>query len=151
MPPCPAAGSKETLLTYAALLPVAGGVVIATGAEPSFHILGFVACLLATAGRALKSVVQVSDLPYSNMRRQPQPAVITAVATAAAAVCVLEALAPATMDATAADQKHVWSSSWFAARLPPAVTPAYSPSHPAAPAATTAECREVFVSHNCVP
>jgi drug/metabolite transporter (DMT)-like permease len=71
MSSCAAAGSKETLLTYAALLPVAGGVVIATGAEPSFHILGFVACLLATAGRALKSVVQVSDHACSMCKTSP--------------------------------------------------------------------------------
>ncbi len=34
------------------------GVLVASGGEPSFHLFGFVACVLATAGRALKSVVQ---------------------------------------------------------------------------------------------
>jgi hypothetical protein len=45
-------------LTYLTLAPVVGGVIVASGAEPSFHLLGFVACVSATAGRALKSVVQ---------------------------------------------------------------------------------------------
>jgi hypothetical protein len=44
--------------TYAALIPIVGGVVIASGGEPLFHSLGFIFCLAATAGRALKSVVQ---------------------------------------------------------------------------------------------
>lgn len=51
-------GVVETRLTYLTLLPVAGGVVIATGGEPLFNIIGFVAAVLATAGRALKTVVQ---------------------------------------------------------------------------------------------
>lgn len=34
------------------------GVIIATGGEPLFNVIGFTACLIATAGRALKSVVQ---------------------------------------------------------------------------------------------
>jgi drug/metabolite transporter (DMT)-like permease len=33
-------------------------VVIASGGEPLFHTLGLMFCLLATAGRALKSVIQ---------------------------------------------------------------------------------------------
>jgi hypothetical protein len=33
-------------------------VVIASGGEPLFHTLGLVFCLLATAGRALKTVVR---------------------------------------------------------------------------------------------
>jgi drug/metabolite transporter (DMT)-like permease len=53
------AGNREAGITYLTLIPIAGGVVIASGGEPLFHLLGFVACLLATSGRALKSVVQV--------------------------------------------------------------------------------------------
>lgn len=54
-----AAGIKEARQTYLALVPVVGGIVMATLNEPSFHLLGFLACTSATAGRALKSVVQV--------------------------------------------------------------------------------------------
>jgi hypothetical protein len=54
------AGTREAGITYLTLIPIAGGVVVASGGEPLFHLLGFVACLLATSGRALKSVVQVS-------------------------------------------------------------------------------------------
>lgn len=54
------AGNREAGITYLTLIPIAGGVIIATGGEPSFHLFGFAACLLATSGRALKSVVQVS-------------------------------------------------------------------------------------------
>lgn len=54
-----AAGSRESVLTYFTLLPIAGGVVIASGGEPLFNLLGFMACIIATCCRALKSVVQV--------------------------------------------------------------------------------------------
>lgn len=56
------AGIREARRTYLALIPVVGGIVIATFNEPSFHLLGFLACISATAGRALKSVVQVCVL-----------------------------------------------------------------------------------------
>lgn len=51
-------GIREIALTYATLIPIATGVVVASGGEPLFHLLGFFCCVLATAGRALKSVVQ---------------------------------------------------------------------------------------------
>eukprot|EP00878_Enallax_costatus_P016147 GHUV01016936.1.p1 GENE.GHUV01016936.1~~GHUV01016936.1.p1 ORF type:complete len:206 (+),score=54.76 GHUV01016936.1:354-971(+) len=54
-------GARESGLTYLTLVPIAGGVVIASGGEPLFNLIGFSACLLATSGRALKSVVQVSN------------------------------------------------------------------------------------------
>lgn len=49
---------RESWLTYLTLLPVVTGVVIASGGEPSFHMYGFIMCILATAARALKSVLQ---------------------------------------------------------------------------------------------
>ncbi|KNA06109.1 hypothetical protein SOVF_184070 [Spinacia oleracea] len=49
---------REAWLTYATLIPVVTGVVIASGGEPSFHLFGFLMCVAATAARALKSVVQ---------------------------------------------------------------------------------------------
>ncbi|XP_047095680.1 probable sugar phosphate/phosphate translocator At3g11320 [Lolium rigidum] len=52
------AARREAGATYAALVPVVAGVVIATGGEPSFHLFGFVMCVGATAGRALKTVLQ---------------------------------------------------------------------------------------------
>jgi drug/metabolite transporter (DMT)-like permease len=51
-------GSKENWLTYATLIPVMGGIAIASGAELDFHMVGFLLATGATAGRALKSVVQ---------------------------------------------------------------------------------------------
>lgn len=51
-------GTRENLITYMTLIPIVGGIAIASGGEPMFHILGFTFCLLATAGRALKSVAQ---------------------------------------------------------------------------------------------
>lgn len=51
-------GKRETLWTYAALIPVVGGVILASKGEPQFHSIGFLCCALATVGRALKSVVQ---------------------------------------------------------------------------------------------
>jgi len=57
-----AAGVRESVLTYFTLVPIAGGVVIASGGEPLFNLLGFMACIIATCCRALKSVVQVRAL-----------------------------------------------------------------------------------------
>ncbi|KAJ7566755.1 hypothetical protein O6H91_02G116900 [Diphasiastrum complanatum] len=48
----------EAWLTYATLVPVVTGVIIASGGEPSFHLYGFIMCIAATAARALKSVLQ---------------------------------------------------------------------------------------------
>lgn len=48
----------EAPIVYFALLPVVVGIVIATGAEPSFNMVGFTAVIIATAMRALKSVLQ---------------------------------------------------------------------------------------------
>ncbi|KAL3531736.1 hypothetical protein ACH5RR_005257 [Cinchona calisaya] len=49
---------REAWLTYVTLVPVVAGVVIASGGEPSFHLFGFIMCVVATAARALKSVLQ---------------------------------------------------------------------------------------------
>lgn len=49
---------REAWVTYACLVPVVAGVVIASGGEPSFHLYGFIMCISATAARALKSVLQ---------------------------------------------------------------------------------------------
>lgn len=49
---------REPRAVYLSLVPVVVGIVIASGAEPSFEIVGFLACVTATAGRALKSVLQ---------------------------------------------------------------------------------------------
>ncbi|KAK7396223.1 hypothetical protein VNO78_17075 [Psophocarpus tetragonolobus] len=49
---------REAWVTYAALVPVVAGVVIASGGEPGFHLFGFIMCLSATAARAFKSVLQ---------------------------------------------------------------------------------------------
>eukprot|EP00798_Chlamydomonas_sp_ICE-L_P023644 gene23644-9173_t len=51
-------GSREHWTTYLTLIPIASGVVITSGGEPLFHLFGFMLCLLATSGRALKTVVQ---------------------------------------------------------------------------------------------
>ncbi|XP_047962632.1 UDP-URONIC ACID TRANSPORTER 1-like [Salvia hispanica] len=49
---------REAWATYACLIPVVAGVVIASGGEPSFHLYGFIMCISATAARAFKSVLQ---------------------------------------------------------------------------------------------
>jgi drug/metabolite transporter (DMT)-like permease len=49
---------KETGEVYVTLLPIVLGIVLASRAEPSFHLTGFVACISATFSRALKSVLQ---------------------------------------------------------------------------------------------
>ena len=52
-------GSRETVMTYSTLIPLMLGIVINTGFEPSFNLIGFTACMTATGARALKSVMQV--------------------------------------------------------------------------------------------
>jgi drug/metabolite transporter (DMT)-like permease len=49
---------REDWLVYGALIPVVTSVMIASGGEPSFHLYGFAMCIMATAARPLKSVVQ---------------------------------------------------------------------------------------------
>ncbi|XP_074584335.1 putative sugar phosphate/phosphate translocator At3g11320 [Curcuma longa] len=49
---------QESWITYATLIPVVMGVIIASGGEPSFHLFGFIICIGATAARALKTVLQ---------------------------------------------------------------------------------------------
>eukprot|EP00249_Psilotum_nudum_P004993 c18485_g1_i1 orf=174-1166(-) len=49
---------REYWVTYATLIPVVSGVIIASGGEPGFHFYGFIMCVGATAARALKSVLQ---------------------------------------------------------------------------------------------
>ncbi|MED6196114.1 hypothetical protein PIB30_044241 [Stylosanthes scabra] len=49
---------REAWVTYYTLLPVVGGVIIATGGERSFHLFGFLICVSSTAARAFKSVLQ---------------------------------------------------------------------------------------------
>mmetsp|Transcript_26790 Transcript_26790/g.68228 ORF Transcript_26790/g.68228 Transcript_26790/m.68228 type:complete len:345 (+) Transcript_26790:130-1164(+) len=51
-------GVRENYLTYASLVPIMGGIAIASGGEIDFHLLGFLLCMAATAGRALKTVIQ---------------------------------------------------------------------------------------------
>ena len=51
-------GKVEHWVTYATLVPVIAGIVLATSVELSFHTGGFTAALLATSARALKTVVQ---------------------------------------------------------------------------------------------
>lgn len=48
----------ESRAVYWTLVPVVLGICIASGFEPSFNMFGFTCCLLATAGRAFKSVLQ---------------------------------------------------------------------------------------------
>ena len=49
---------RETMETYAMLVPVVFGIVVASGSEPMFVLSGFIACMSATAARAFKSVLQ---------------------------------------------------------------------------------------------
>ncbi|PIA53647.1 hypothetical protein AQUCO_00900310v1 [Aquilegia coerulea] len=61
---------REAWVTYAALVPVVTGVVIASGGEPSFNLFGFIMCISATAARAFKSVLQGILLSSEGNMRQ---------------------------------------------------------------------------------
>lgn len=69
--------ARESSRTYAALLPVVIGIVIATGAEPSFNLAGFGAAVTATGARAFKSVLQVSCPLQSNSSLSYNPSTHT--------------------------------------------------------------------------
>jgi hypothetical protein len=68
-PPPP--GTRESRGTYLTLVPIVVGVVLASGGEPEFHLIGFLACLAAAAARALKSVVQAMLLSDANEKLDP--------------------------------------------------------------------------------
>lgn len=51
-------GQMEHHWTYCTLVPIIGGVVVASGVEPDFHIFGSAICLLGAAFRGLRSVLQ---------------------------------------------------------------------------------------------
>lgn len=51
-------GEIESRSVYLTLAPIIAGIVLASGAEPMFHMVGFLAAFSAVAGRALKSVLQ---------------------------------------------------------------------------------------------
>ena len=59
---------KETSEVYVTLLPIVLGIVLASKAEPLFHLTGFIACFSATFSRALKSVLQGLLLTNENER-----------------------------------------------------------------------------------
>ena len=59
-------GAREPAAVYATLLPVVGGVVLATGFEPSFDAVGFGTAVAATAAPSLKAVLQGALLSSSD-------------------------------------------------------------------------------------
>lgn len=52
-------GTVEQPQTYATLIPIMVGIVMAAGYEPALSTFGFMACLGASVARALKAVLQV--------------------------------------------------------------------------------------------
>ena len=64
-------GHTETHRVCLALVPVVLGIVITSGFEPSFHIIGLLFLLSSTAARAYKSLLQVwlpADLPTPSLQ-----------------------------------------------------------------------------------
>eukprot|EP00884_Botryococcus_braunii_P000252 jgi/Botrbrau1/10227/Bobra.0362s0017.1 len=59
---------QETAGVYLTLVPVVAGIVIATGFEPSFNLIGFSLAVFSTASRALKSVLQAKLLSDQSER-----------------------------------------------------------------------------------
>ena len=55
-------GTLEKATTYAALIPVMLGIVMATGNEISFSAIGFTCAVGGCLARALKTVLQVQFL-----------------------------------------------------------------------------------------
>jgi hypothetical protein len=55
----PYAGEREALTTYSTLALVVGGVIVASGVEPSLNMFGAAICFLGAAFRGLRAVMQV--------------------------------------------------------------------------------------------
>jgi drug/metabolite transporter (DMT)-like permease len=79
-------GHHESRGVYLSLIPVVIGIVIASGAEPMFNIIGFAAALCATAGRALKSVLQGIMLSDSSEKMDSLSLLLYMAPVAAAAL-----------------------------------------------------------------
>lgn len=79
-------GHHESRGVYLSLIPVVVGIVIASGAEPMFNIIGFAAALCATAGRALKSVLQGIMLSDSSEKMDSLSLLLYMAPVAAAAL-----------------------------------------------------------------
>jgi hypothetical protein len=60
--------ARETPVVYLSLVPVVVGVIMASGAEPMFNMIGSVAAVTAACARALKSVLQGLMLSDNNER-----------------------------------------------------------------------------------
>ena len=97
-------GAREPLSVYATLLPVVGGVVLATGFEPSFDALGFGTAVAATAARSLKAVLQGALLTDPTRDRVGSMALLRLMAPVAAAMLLPATifLEPGGLTATAA-------------------------------------------------
>ncbi|MEW5308111.1 MAG: hypothetical protein WDW38_000095 [Sanguina aurantia] len=97
-------GARESHLTYAALIPIVAGVVITSGGEPEFHLLGFLLCLASTAGSAAKSVVQSIVMTDPSEKLDPLSLLLYM-----SSICVL-LLIPATLllEPNAALQAHTY-------------------------------------------
>ncbi len=50
--------TRESRQTYMTLVPVVLGIIVASGWEPNFNMLGFLLCLTATTTRSFKTVLQ---------------------------------------------------------------------------------------------
>ncbi|KXZ56687.1 hypothetical protein GPECTOR_1g619 [Gonium pectorale] len=64
-------GRLESGLTYAALLPIAVGVMLSSGGEPLFNATGTALQLLACAARALRSVLAAALLTDKSEKFHP--------------------------------------------------------------------------------
>lgn len=76
-------GRVESVWTYAALLPIAMGVVAASSFESSFNVTGFIAASVAVLLRALKGVMAAMLMAKSEERLDP-----ASLLAHAAPVCV---------------------------------------------------------------
>ena len=62
-------GTMERATTYAALLPVMLGIIMATGSELSFSAIGFTCAVGGCLARAFKTVLQVNYPPLKDSSR----------------------------------------------------------------------------------